>query len=60
MQAQNEKLWKEKLSNEKEKRRKEREAWDKDRREIIVNMERELQQERKKIADRHELKCKTL
>ncbi len=60
MQAQNEKLWKEKLSNEKEKRRKEREAWEKDRREIIVNMERELQQERKKIADRHELKCKTL
>ena len=60
MQAQNVKLWKEKLSNEKEKRRKEREAWEKDRREIIVNMERELQQERKKIADRHELKCKTL
>ena len=30
------------LSNEKEKRRKEREAWEKDRREIIVNMEREL------------------
>jgi hypothetical protein len=40
---ENEKLWKEKLVNEKDKRRKEREIWEKERREIIVTMERELQ-----------------
>jgi len=40
---EHEKLWKEKLANEKEKRRKDREIWEKERREIIVNMERELQ-----------------